>query len=76
MNSSLLIQNLSFAEGCLVMGSEPKSKLLSSWEKLGEGVRSWGEHKETSEPIYRKRQRKGSRGLRVYIASVLEEGQV
>lgn len=44
-----------------------KQKLLSPWERLGEGFRLKAENKETPGPLNRKRSRKGSRGQRLEI---------
>ncbi len=46
------------------MVNKPLKKLLSHWERLGEGFLRKAENKETPGPLNRKRSRKGSRGQR------------
>jgi len=58
------------------MVPEFQRKLLSHWERLGEGFRPRGENKETPAPIYRKRPRKGFRGQRLQIAPITPARQI
>lgn len=50
-------------------------KLLSPWERLGEGFQALPKSKETPGPLNRKRSRKGSRGQRCQSAATVPARQ-